>query len=91
MELIYPQKGARIMVPVQLDGSHGLVVFELAHRDPTATVQWHLDGEHIGTTTKEHRLAADLQHGPHRLTLTDRLGTTISTTFTVDRGISRKR
>lgn len=86
MELIYPDRGARILVPVLLHGTHGQVVLEAAHRERTAKIHWDLDGEHRGTTIGEHRLAMGLEAGRHRLTLTDQAGRTLQTHFSVERG-----
>jgi len=91
MEPIYPERGSRVLVPVLLDGSHGLVVLEAAHREADARIHWDLDGGHLGTTTRDHRLAADLPDGPHRLTLTDQRGRTLSNTFRVERGKAPER
>jgi penicillin-binding protein 1C len=86
MELIYPEAGARIHVPVQLDGTYGQVVLQAAHRDHPSTIHWDLDGRHLGSTADEHRIPVDLSEGTHRLTLTDQGGRSIAITFQVDRG-----
>jgi penicillin-binding protein 1C len=85
MEMIYPEAGSHIHIPVQLDGKHGSVVFQAAHRDPSARVHWDLDGRFIGTTTAPHDLPFDPPAGAHRLTLTDHDGHTVSTRFQVER------
>lgn len=86
IQMIYPERGARIFVPVQLTGTHGHIVLQAAHRDRNAQVHWDLDGVFIGTTTNDHRLAIDVTEGPHRLTLTDRAGLALNTTFHVTKG-----
>lgn len=86
MELIYPDPGARIFVPVLLHGAHGQVVLEAAHRERNASIHWDLDGKHHGTTIGEHRMAMDLEAGRHRLTLTDQAGRTLQAFFSVERG-----
>ena len=43
MEFIYPEEGATITIPRQLDGSIAGVTFNLAHRTPDSVVYWHLD------------------------------------------------
>jgi penicillin-binding protein 1C len=85
MEIIYPERGARLFVPVQLDGTHGQVGLEAAHREQDAVLYWSLDGEHIASTRGEHRIAVDLPQGRHELTLTDQYGRFRSNTFTVER------
>jgi penicillin-binding protein 1C len=91
MEIIYPERGARIFVPVQLDGTHDQVGLEAAHREPDAMLYWSLDGEHLGTTRGEHRIAVDLPQGRHELTLTDQHGRFRSTSFTVERSKTPKK
>lgn len=91
MELIYPEAGARIHVPVLLDGTYGQVVLQAAHRDHPSKIHWDLDGRHLGSTADEHRIPVDLSEGTHRLTLTDQGGRSIAITFQVDRGKRPKR
>ncbi|MBL7939062.1 MAG: penicillin-binding protein 1C [Flavobacteriales bacterium] len=86
MGMIYPEPSAHLFIPVQLDGEHGQVVLHAAHREPTAEMNWDLDGNYIGRTNGDHRIAVDLPPGSHRLTLTDQRGRTLNTTFQVDRG-----
>lgn len=85
MELLYPDPSGRILVPVQLDGTPGNMVLHAAHRDVDATLYWDLDGTHIGVTNGEHKLAIDPSAGTHLLTLTDRSGRTLRTSFHVER------
>jgi penicillin-binding protein 1C len=88
-DVIYPEAGSRIHVPLLLDGTTGRVVFHAAHRDPGATLFWDLDGTFIGSTTGEHLLATEPTHGTHRLTLTDREGRSIAVPFAVERAPGR--
>ena len=86
--MIYPEPSAHLFIPVQLDGKHGQVVLHAAHREPMAELNWDLDGNYIGRTNGDHRMAVDLPPGTHRLTLTDQRGRTLNTSFEVDRGRS---
>lgn len=88
MEILFPEAGATLLIPVQLDGSKGNMVVEVAHRDPHATLFWDLDGTFIGTTTGEHRMALSPPPGHHRLTLTDRQGHVLQRNFTIVTGAS---
>ncbi len=88
MEILYPEAGATLLIPVQLDGTKGNMVVEMAHRDPRATLFWDLDGTFIGTTTGSHRMALSPPPGPHRLTLTDGQGHALHRHFTVVTGAS---
>lgn len=88
MEVLYPEKDSRLLIPTELDGSRGKAVVEVAHRDPNATVHWDLDGHFIGTTQGDHRMAMDPDDGQHVLTLTDAQGRSLRHSFVV---ISRSR
>lgn len=83
MELIYPKIGAKIFIPRDLDGKPGSTVFELAHRNPSTTVYWHLDGEFIGETKKIHTLALNPAEGKHLLTIVDETGETLERSFEI--------
>lgn len=83
MEVLYPEAGATLLIPVELDGARGHIVVEVAHRDAGATLFWDLDGTFIGTTTEDHRMALSPPEGRHRLTLTDGNGHELHRHFTV--------
>lgn len=79
----YPEEGAEIYIPLELDGSRGRMVAEAADADPRALIDWHLDGRYLGRTRGEHRMAILCGAGSHRLTLVDGSGARISRRFTV--------
>lgn len=83
MEIIYPKSNTVIYVPYELNGEQGKTVFELAHRNPSATVFWHLDGALIGTTRGIHQLGLNPAKGKHMLTLSDNTGETLNIPFEV--------
>lgn len=91
LDMIYPENGAHLFVPIQLHGAFGQVVLHAAHRDPSAAVNWDLDGQHMGRTVHDHRLAVQPEQGTHRLTLTDQRGNTLTTVFHVARGKTERR
>lgn len=83
MEMIYPQPGTRVFIPRDFGGKKGTVVFELAHRHPSAEVYWHVDNRYIGSTRHFHQMRFDTEEGLHRLTLVDNEGNTLSQNFRV--------
>jgi penicillin-binding protein 1C len=83
MELLYPKAEARIFIPRDLDGEPGNAVFELAHRNSASVVYWHLDGEYLGNTTKNHRFPVNPGEGQHILTLVDDSGLLLESRFEV--------
>jgi len=50
-----------------------------------------LDGEFVGRTQSEHELVVDLVTGPHRLTLTDQQGLSLTATFHVVRSDTQQQ
>ncbi len=83
MELIYPSDNLKIFVPAELDGNPGRTVFEIADRDPDASLYWHVDNEYIGTTKTIHQIALNPSPGRHLLTVVDNNGKSLSRWFEV--------
>lgn len=84
MEFIYPESGAVIYIPRQLDGSIKGITFNLAHRNPGATVFWHLDNEYVGQTTMIHQITLTPSIGRHTVTAVDESGDSVSAAFTIE-------
>lgn len=83
MQVIYPEPGTLVLLARELDGRRGKVVAEVAHREAGAVIHWHVDGTYRTTTRAGHRTALDLDPGPHRLTLSDTEGRSITVRFRV--------
>ncbi|HKP94210.1 MAG TPA: penicillin-binding protein 1C [Fibrobacteria bacterium] len=83
MDLIYPRGTAKLYVPVDLDARRGRTVFEAVHRDPAATVFWHLDREYLGMTREFHKMEIDPGPGRHVLLLVDDRGERLEHAFEV--------
>ena len=86
MEFIYPENGAVIYIPRQLDGTIRGVTFNLAHRDPSTTIYWHLDNEYVGQTRMIHQMTLIPEVGKHTVTAVDESGNTLSACFTIADG-----
>jgi penicillin-binding protein 1C len=83
MEMIYPKSGTAIYVPVDLDSKQTAAVFEVAHRNPEATIYWHIDEAFVGSTQHIHQLGLNPPRGKHLLTLVDENGETLTISFEV--------
>ncbi|MFZ5553586.1 MAG: penicillin-binding protein 1C [Bacteroidota bacterium] len=83
MEILYPKKGSKIHIPVTLEGEKGKTIFEATHRDKSATLFWHLDDLFIGSTMDIHQMEFVPAPGPHKLTIVDDKGNTVSVNFEV--------
>lgn len=83
VEFIAPEEGASIFVPIELDGSPGMAVFRAVHRDATARLFWHLDGDYLGETQGDHRVQARPAPGSHELVVMDQNGSVATRRFSV--------
>jgi penicillin-binding protein 1C len=83
VDLVAPENGALIYIPIELDGSFGMTVFRAVHRDPGQTLFWHLDGDYLGETRGDHRLEARPAPGSHELTVIDQAGSLVTRRFEV--------
>jgi penicillin-binding protein 1C len=88
MEIIYPKNFSKIYVPVELDGTPGKTIFEVAHRKHSAIIYWHLDGKYINSTQTIHQIGLNPDEGIHTLTLVDQEGESITQRFEI---VSRKK
>ncbi|MDT3357701.1 MAG: penicillin-binding protein 1C [Bacteroidota bacterium] len=83
MEFIYPESGTTIFIPRQIDGSVKGMVCHLAHRDPEATVFWHMDNNYLGETRYIHQMSLAPSVGRHTITAVDASGNSLSVSFYV--------
>ena len=83
MEFIYPEPWAEIAIPKQLSGEVKGMVFNLAHRNPSTTVWWHLDNDYVGETRYMHQLQLTPPPGRHTMTCVDESGESCSVSFTI--------
>jgi penicillin-binding protein 1C len=86
MSLIYPRSGAKIYIPVELDGIRGKTIFEAAHRDSKTTLHWHIDNEYTGSTKDLHQISCSPTPGTHILTVVDENGERIERKFEILQG-----
>ena len=83
MEFIYPTNGVRIFIPRDQSGELTKVITEVAHRNPSKNIFWHLDDKYIGSTRFIHQIEIFAGSGNHVLTAVDEDGNTIKCGFTV--------
>ncbi len=83
IEILYPDRGSVIYIPLQLDGSRGKVIFEAAHRHPEKTIFWSIDDEFISKTVNFHQIEARPAEGHHILMLVDEDGNSVAIPFEV--------
>ena len=83
MEMIYPKANAKLYIPLEIDGTRGQVIFNVAHRKDGSRIYWHLDDSFVGETQTFHQLALDIPPGVHRITLVDDQGVRLSQYFEI--------
>ncbi len=83
IDIIYPQAGIKIYVPVEINGEKGKTVFSATHKRTNARIFWSLDEAYAGSTERYHQLALSPSPGRHMLTLTDDKGNSISRSFEI--------
>lgn len=88
MEIIYPKQFSKIYVPVEIDGTMGKTIFQVAHRNGNTIIYWHLDGLFLGTTQSNHQMGLNPDEGVHTLTLVDEEGESIIQQFEI---VSKKK
>ena len=83
LEFLYPEPGSILTLPKQLDGNTPGAVFQAVHRDPDATLYWHLDDSYLGETRFLHEMRLAPPPGKHTVTVVDGDGNAVSVGFTV--------
>lgn len=76
--LIYPYPGTKLYLPLQADGTRSKAIWKASHRNPHATIYWHLDDQYLGKTTGTHDLEVMAEPGLHTLLLVDDSGESYS-------------
>ena len=87
MEFLYPEPGTILTLPRQMDSSEGGAVFQAVHRDPAATLYWHLDDTYLGETRIIHQMRLSPAPGKHTVTVVDGDGNSVSVHFTISGSI----
>ena len=83
MEFIYPTSGIKIFIPRDQTGQMTRIIAEVAHRNPSRMIYWHLDEEYKGTTKYTHQIEILANAGNHILTVVDEEGNSIKCTFSI--------
>ncbi|MDN5213918.1 penicillin-binding protein 1C [Fulvivirgaceae bacterium BMA12] len=83
MQVIYPKNRAQLLIPTELDGKPGAVVFDVAHTRSNTEIFWHLDEKFMASTHSIHQMALHPKAGPHKLTLVDQYGEVLEHEFEI--------
>ena len=81
--MVYPENGARLFLPsADALSSMGFIAIA-AHKQRDAELHWFLNGEFLGSTKGEHKMAITVGSGQHRIGVQDTLGVYLETRFRV--------
>jgi penicillin-binding protein 1C len=83
MEFIYPTPGIKIFIPRDQEGMRTRIIPEIAHRNPSKKIFWHLDDTFVTTTRFLHQINIQAEPGYHVLTAVDEDGNSIRCGFTI--------
>ena len=83
MEFIYPTAGTKIFIPRDQTGLLTRVIPEVAHRNPSKKIYWHLDEKYYATTRYIHQIEILADAGDHVLTVVDEDGNSIKCSFSI--------
>lgn len=83
LAILFPEQGAHIVIPVELDGSAGSMVMQATARDVGTVIYWDIDGTYLGSTQGIHLMSLHPKVGKHILTITDSSGSRSVRTFEI--------
>lgn len=83
IEILYPVRGARLSLPVDISGRPQEAVLEAVHRHSEVQIHWYLDGNYLGYTRGNHQMPVRPEPGMHHLVLVDNAGYRLERTFEV--------
>ncbi|WP_321343849.1 penicillin-binding protein 1C [uncultured Draconibacterium sp.] len=86
LDFIYPREWNRVFIPVELDGTKGKLIVELAHRLNNVDVYWYLDNDFLGVTKNIHQFELRPEPGWHTITVSDNRGNLLTKRFFVVNG-----
>lgn len=75
LEIIYPNKDARLFIPRDFDQKLQTVVCKVASSSSKGVVFWYLNKEYVGQTTNEHQLELQFEPGWSELAVVNEYGT----------------
>ncbi len=82
LDIIYPDEGAKIYIPLEITGEKGNVIFKATHRN-NEKLFWHLDDLFMGSTEQFHQLSLNPAPGKHRITIIDKEGNSVTRNFEI--------
>lgn len=84
LDIIDPDNNTAIFIPRgEQGGVENKVIFSAVHRNPKATLFWHIDNEFVGSTQSLHTIEVAPQVGKHTVIVMDENGNSVQRRFTI--------
>ncbi len=83
MGILFPPNRARLILPREIEGKRGKIIFEATHLDLSEQIFWHMDGVYLGRTLEFHKLGVQPEPGDHVLKVVDGSGNELTRKFEV--------
>jgi len=83
LDIMEPDNNSAIYIPRGVEGEKGMLIFEAVHRNPNATLFWHIDDEYIAETKGTHKIEVSPSVGSHILVVEDEQGNMIKRRFKI--------
>jgi penicillin-binding protein 1C len=83
LRIVYPEEGAKIWIPRDLDGEEQKLTLRAAHLEPDSVLYWYADNIYLGVTRERHAWSARFSRGRHELQIIDTRGNRASRSFFV--------
>lgn len=84
MEILLPENGTTLTIPLDLTGAPQKIVAEVRHRLPDASIRCFLDQKDLGRNDRFRSWSFSPPPGPHLLTCTDDKGETVQAAFRIE-------
>ena len=84
MALVYPRGGRKLHLSRNLAGERQAAIFEVAHQEAGAVLDWYLDEAFVGQTAGPHQQFLKPGKGKHELVVVDGRGRALRYGFGVE-------
>ncbi|MCK5220912.1 MAG: hypothetical protein KAR14_04980, partial [Candidatus Aminicenantes bacterium] len=71
IQILYPVKDARILIPVDFNRETQNITIRVAHKFSDRKIFWYIDKTYKGVTKSRHKMMVDLSPGWHKLEVID--------------------
>ncbi|MCK4888297.1 MAG: hypothetical protein KAS97_00110, partial [Candidatus Aminicenantes bacterium] len=71
IQILYPVKNARILIPVDFNRKVQNITIRVAHKFKDKEIFWYIDKTYKGVTKNKHKMIIDLSPGWHMLEVLD--------------------